>query len=279
MTDERTNIIDDAQNVEPKEVYNFTYSEAELKEVYKVVAAPKNIILGVGMYALFISIVAALMGETPKDMIYVWMIVGVLFITLSLLVRRKDSKIIKQSMQRVLSSEYTFKVFDGYFTATVDCAGEINEYKVDFDKITKVISKEKLIIVIFEKRIYIIKKEGLPSNSPLLHLAYIKKMDFDSKKATGTKKIVSTVLFVLTLLSLHGSLFLTLIFTGNMTNPQALPWGFAAAMPVPLASIICGLYLKKKGYSNYKKNTIAGTIVLFLLLMFFIMTMFVPFNI
>jgi hypothetical protein len=279
MTDERTNIIDDAQNVEPKEVYNFTYSEAELKEVYKVVAAPKNIILGVGMYALFISIVATLMGETPKDMIYVWMIVGVLFITLSLLVRRKDSKIIKQSMQRVLSSEYTFKVFDGYFTATVDCAGEIKEYKVDFDKITKVISKEKLIIVIFEKRIYIIKKEGLPSNSPLLHLAYIKKMDFDSKKATGTKKIISTVLFVLTLLSLHGSLFLTLIFTGNMTNPQALPWGFAAAMPVPLASIICGLYLKKKGYSNYKKNTIAGTIVLFLLLMFFIMTMLVPFNI
>ena len=279
MTDERTNIIDDAQNVEPKEAYKFTYTEAELKEVYKVVAAPKNIILGVGMYALFISIVATLMGETPKDMIYVWMIVGILFITLSLLVRRKDSKIIKQSIQRVLSSEYTFKVFDGYFTATVDCAGEINEYKVDFDKITKVISKEKLIIVIFEKRIYIIKKEGLPSNSPLLHLGYIKKMHFDSKKVTGTKKVISIILFVLTLLSLHGSLSLTLIFTGNMTNPQALPWGFAAAIPVPLASTIYGLYLKKKGYSNYKKNTIAGMIVLLFLLMLFVMTMLVPFNI
>ena len=279
MIDERTNIVDDAQNVEPKEVYNFTYSEAELKEVYKVVAAPKNIILGVGMYSLFISIVATLMGETPKDMIYVWMIVGILFITLSLLVRRKDSKIIKQSIQRVLSSAYTFKVFDGYFTATVDCAGEINEYKVDFDKITKVISKGALIIVIFEKRIYIIKKEGLPSNSPLLHLGYIKKMHFDSKKATGTKKVISIILFVLTLLSLHGSLFLSLIFTGNMTNMQGLPWGFAAAMPVPLASTIYGLYLKKKGYSNYKKNTIAGTIVVLFLLMLFVMTMLVPFNI
>lgn len=279
MTDERTNIIDDAQNVEPKEVYNFTYSEAELKEVYKRTTRAKTIFFCIGIYIILANIFAAIVEKQTPSLIYYWAILGVLFITVSLLVIRKDSKIIKQSMQRVLSSEYTFKVFDGYFTATVDCAGEIKEYKVDFDKITKVISKEKLIIVIFEKRIYIIKKEGLPSNSPLLHLAYIKKMHFDSKKATGTKKIVSTVLFVLTLLSLHGSLILSLIFTGNMTNPQGLPWGFAAAMPVPLASIIFGLYLKKKGYSNYKKNTIAGTIVLFLLLMFFIMTMLVPLNI
>ena len=224
------------------------------------------------------NIFAAIVEKT-SDLIWYWAIFGIVFIALSVLVRHKDSKIIKQSIQRVLSSAYTFKVFDGYFTATVDCAGEINEYKVDFDKITKVISKEKLIIVIFEKRIYIIKKEGLPSNSPLLHLAYIKKMDFDSKKVTGTKKVISIILFVLTLLSLHGSLFLSLIFTGNMTNMQGLPWGFAAAMPVPLASIICGLYLKKKGYSNYKKNTIAGTIVVLVLLMVFVLTLLVPIDV
>jgi uncharacterized membrane protein YkoI len=279
MADEKTNFLEEVQNLEPKEVYNFTYSESELKQVYKATNLTKSVFFGIGLYVVLANIFAAIVEETPSYMLYYWLVLGALFITVSLLVRRKDSKIIKQSMQRVLSSEYTFKVFDGYFTAAVDCAGETKEYKVDFDKITKVISKEKLIIVIFEKRIYIIKKEGLPSNSPLLHLAYIKKMDFDSKKATGTKKIVSTVLFVLTLLSLHGSLFLALIFTGNMTNPQALPWGFAAAMPVPLASIICGLYLKKKGYSNYKKNTIAGMIVLLFLLMLFVMTMLVPFNV
>ena len=278
MTDEKTNIVDDSQNVEPKEVYNFTYSEAELKDVFKRTSLPKSIFFGIGLYIVLANIFAAIVEKT-SDLIWYWAIFGIVFIALSVLVRRKDSKIIKQSTQRVLSSAYTFKVFDGYFTATVDCAGEINEYKVDFDKITKVISKGALIIVIFEKRIYIIKKEGLPSDSPLLHLGYIKKMHFDSKKATGTKKVISIILFVLTLLSLHGSLFLSLIFTGNMTNMQGLPWGFAAAMPVPLASTIYGLYLKKKGYSNYKKNTIAGTIVLLVLLMVFTTTMLVPIDI
>ena len=278
MTDERTNIVDEAPNTEPKEVYNFTYTEAELKDVFKRTSLPKSIFFGIGLYIVLANIFAAIVEKT-SDLIWYWAIFGIVFIALSVLVRRKDSKIIKQSIQRVLSSAYTFKVFDGYFTATVDCAGEINEYKVDFDKITKVISKGALIIVIFEKRIYIIKKEELPSNSPLLHLAYIKKMHFDSKKATGIKKVISIILFVLTLLSLHGSLFLSLIFTGNMTNMQGLPWGFAAAMPVPLASTIYGLYLKKKGYSNYKKNTIAGTIVLLFLLMLFVMTMLVPFDI
>ena len=278
MTDEKTNIVDEAQNTEPKEVYNFTYTEAELKDVFKRTSLPKSIFFGIGLYIVLANIFAAIVEKT-SDLIWYWAIFGIVFIALSVLVRRKDSKIIKQSIQRVLSSAYTFKVFDGYFTATVDCAGEINEYKVDFDKITKVISKGALIIVIFEKRIYIIKKEGLPSNSPLLHLGYIKKMHFDSKKATGTKKVISIILFVLTLLSLHGSLFLSLIFTVNMTNMQGLPWGFAAAMPVPVASTIYGLYLKKKGYSNYKKNTIAGTIVLLFLLMLFVMTMLVPFNI
>lgn len=279
MTDEKTNIVDDAPKVEPKEVYNFTYSEAELKEVFKRTTRAKTIFFCIGIYIILANIFAAIVEEQTPSLIYYWAILGILFITVSLLVRRKDSKIIKQSMQRVLSSDYTFKVFDGYFTATVDCTGEINEYKVDFDKITKVISKEKLIIVIFEKRIYIIKKEGLPSNSPLLHLAYIKKMDFDSKKASGTKNIVSMVLFVLTLLSVHGALFLSVIFTGNMTNMQWLPLGFAAAMPVPLASTIYGFYLKKKGYSNYKKNTIAGIIVFYILLMVFVTTMLVPINV
>ena len=87
------------------------------------------------------------------------------------------------------------------------------------------------------------------------------------------------VLFVLTLLSVHGALFLSVIFTGNMTNMQWLPLGFAAAMPVPLASTIYGFYLKKKGYSNYKKNTIAGIIVFYILLMVFVTTMLVPINV
>lgn len=279
MADEKTNILEEVQNLDPKEVYNFTYSESELKQVYKATNLTKSVFFGIGLYVVLANIFAAIVEETPSYMLYYWLVLGALFITVSLLVRRKNSKIIKESTQRVLTSTYTFKVFDGYFTATVDCAGEISEYKVDFDKITKVMSKENLIIVIFEKRIYIIKKEGLPSNSPLLHLAYIKKMDFDSKKASGTKKIISMVLFVLTLLSVHGALFLSVIFTGNMTNMQWLPLGFAAAMPVPLASTIYGFYLKKKGYSNYKKNTIAGRIVLCVLLMVFLLTLLVPIDI
>ena len=278
MTDD-TNVVKDLveeESKEPNECYTFTYSESELDEAYKFSTAPKRALFIAGLYCLLGSIYMQISGAAPSGMIYTWIAFGILCLFLYALTRSRDKKAIEANKKRSLASVYTYKVYDSYFTVTVENDGEKNECKVDYNKIGRISSKENLVICQFNNRLFIIKKEGLPSNSPLLHLPYIKKMDFDSKKATGTKKKISIALFVSTLLSAHIAAMISMIISEGMTILERIPWGFLIAIPIPLSSLIYGLNMKKKGYSNYRKNVIAGSILLMILLVFFVATLTVP---
>lgn len=264
------------QEKEPNECYTFTYSESELDEAYKFSTAPRKIFFILGIYLLLGGIYTAITATAPSAMIYAWIALGILCLSFYFFAQARDKKAIEVNKKRVLASVYTYKVYDSYFTVTVENDGGKTEHKVDYNKIGRIASRENLVICQFNNRLFIIKKEGLPSNSPLLHLSYIKKMDFDSKKVTGTKKKISIALFVSTLFSAHIAAMISMIISEGMTIVERIPWGFLIAAPIPLSSLICGLNMKKNGYSNYKKNVIAGSILLMILLMFFLVTLSVP---
>jgi hypothetical protein len=88
-------------------------------------------------------------------------------------------------------------------------------------------------------------------------------------KAFGIKRAISILLFVASLLTIWFALIcvgiMSVIKLGSTLNENM--WMFFLFVPIPIASIVFGYYLKKKGY-KYKKNVIVGFIMAVLLLIY-----------
>lgn len=85
------------------------------------------------------------------------------------------------------------------------------------------------------------------------------------QKPNGVWRAVSIFLFVLSILSIWGALLCVAIVSTliNAVANEAM-WIFFPFALIPIASIIFGFYMKKKGY-KYKKNVIVGFIMAILL--------------
>ncbi len=275
MTDQIVNEIieNEEKTILPKETYKMKYLEQDIKDAYKTVKLPKRIYLGVVIYIILAGVLSTVTeGGYDLSILWFWGIAAAVIAFCYVVSEIRDKKLIDLHTKRAIASDYTFDVYNDRFIATVVYEDNTIEYVVPYNELTRVITKDKFVLVIYKKRIYIIKKEGLPQNSPLLHLGYIKKMHFDSKKAQGKEKGISLVLFILTLLSVHLSMFVSLAIsvTGEMFDVFWL--GALITSIIPTLSICYGYHLKKNGYSNYKKNTIAGFCILAILFLFGVST-------
>ena len=76
--------------------------------------------------------------------------------------------------------------------------------------------------------------------------------------------MISILLFVLSICTLWGALLGVSILSEIHPNMADNMWVFFLFLPIPLASVVFGFYLKKKGY-RYKKNVIVGWIIAALL--------------
>ncbi|MBQ8817219.1 MAG: hypothetical protein IJZ83_01450 [Clostridia bacterium] len=87
-----------------------------------------------------------------------------------------------------------------------------------------------------------------------------------SPKPRGRQRVISILLFAFSICSIWGGLIGTAIL--SVINPGAMEyenmWAFFLFLPIPIASIMFGFYLKKKGF-KYKKNVIVGFIMAALL--------------
>jgi TRAP-type C4-dicarboxylate transport system permease small subunit len=81
-------------------------------------------------------------------------------------------------------------------------------------------------------------------------------------KPRGWQRAISILLFIFSICSIWGALMGVAILSAS--NPHTMGnenmWVFFLFLPIPLASIVFGFYLKKKGV-KYKKNVIVGFIM------------------
>lgn len=169
------------------------------------------------------------------------------------------------SESRLLDSTYSYEVFQGYFVLNISRNGEIiKTLKIYFDDIEKIHSFGNYLVFQISGQGYIIKKNALTPDSAIITACMRSAEKAEVKKPNGALKTISVLLFILSICTIWGALVGVAILSGINHAMTENMWVFFLFTPIPVASVVFGFYLKKKGY-KYKKNVIAGFIMAVLL--------------
>ena len=250
---------------EPKEAYVFKYEKSDLQEVFKKVRFPlikRAIIFTLACIVLFVFPAAAGANDTIIGLLLGYFLIGLISHIKGYFAYSKAWKV---SENRILQSNYSYKIFDGYFILNISKNEEITRtLKIYFDDIEKIQSFGNYLILQIAGQSYIIKKDSLIPESAFITFCNNTPNKVEAKKPKDKLKIISIILFVLSICTILGALIGVAILSGITQAMTENMWVFFLFLPIPIASIVFGFYLKKKGY-KYKKNVIAGFIMASLL--------------
>ncbi len=256
--------IEESKN-EPKEAYVFKYDKSDLQNVFKKIRFPlvkRAIIFALACSVLFILFAATEANETIIGLLLGYFLVGVISHIKGYFAY---SKVWKSSEKKILQSTYSYEIFDGYFMLNISKNEEITRtQKIYFDDIEKIQSFGNYLVLQFAGQSYIIKTDALITESAFITFCKNPSNKVEMRKPKDKLKTISILLFVLSICTILGALFGVAILSGiNQTMLENM-WVFFLFLPIPIASIAFGFYLKKKGY-KYKKNVIVGFIMAVLL--------------
>ena len=248
------------KRIAPKELYNFKYGKTDLQEVFKKANFPlikRAIAFTIICIVLLIFFAAAKANEAIIGLLLGCFLIGVISHIKSYFAY---SKAWKNSESRILQSSYSYEVFEGYFVLNISKNEEIvRTLKIYFEDVEKIQALGNYLILQNSGQSYIIKKDELISDSAFITLCN-NAPNVETKKPNGKLKAISILLFFLSICTICGALVSTAILSNlNHTMTENM-WVFFLFLPIPIASIAFGFYLKNRGY-RYKKNVIVGFIM------------------
>lgn len=250
---------------EPNEAYVFKYKKSDLQEVLKKARSPlvkRAIIFTLACIALFVFFAVAGANDTIIGLLLGYFLVGVISHIKGYFAY---SKAWKTSEIRILESTYSYEIFEGYFILNISKNEEVTKtMKIYFDDIEKIQSLGNYLVLQIAGQSYIIKKDALIPESAFITFCNNTPNKVEAKKPKDKFKIISILLFVLSICTIWGALIGVAILSGINQAMTENMWIFFLFLPVPIASIVFGSYLKKKG-CKYKKNVIVGIIMAALL--------------
>lgn len=252
---------------EPKEAYVFQYKKTDLHEVFKKVSFSLIKRAVVFPFTLACIVLFAFFVATDVPDIMIGFFLGYFLICLPSHIKGYFAyrKAWKGSESRILQSTYSYEVFEGYFVLNISRNQEITKtLKLYFDDIEKLQSFGNFLILQISGQSYIIKKDALTPYSAFITFGKNTPGKAEAKKPTGILKVISLLLFVLSIGSIWGALLgVAMLDEINHAMTKNM-WVNFLFLPVPIVSIVFGFYLKKRGY-KYKKNVIVGFIMASLL--------------
>lgn len=249
----------------PKEKYRFTYSSAEMKEVFRIICLPiiKKAILGIIsnliIYILFVYL------DAPD--IISGLIIGTLFSVIISNVKWHIGykKGWEANAIKTLENEYIYEIYDNHFTVKILKNNETITYlKINFDDIKSINQNIRFIIINNSANTFIIKKDSVPPESVLYSLSARDTVSTSKYAPKNKLYVVSNALFVLSILSIFGALTVTAVLTAINEKFINNLWVFFLFTPIPISSVVLGFYLNKKGFKA-KKNIICGIVMTALL--------------
>ncbi len=257
--------------VKPKESYRQRLSLEEYNNVNGAILQSywkKNLL------AIIASVCLLALGILSRVtvMIYVFAILGALYLFVLFANHFKFRSESKKNTQTVIDTVYEFKVYDGYFTVSYNNVenGEIRKFfKILPDEIRRVEDLGDYYGISYNGTL-VVKKELIATDS-FFHRIFVEKKQ--SKKlftATGEKPdALSAVSIVLIALSAI-SVWIPLIIAGIVSRDASLDnemWIFGVFAVIPLASVIYSFVLRKNK-RRFMGNLILGVIMTALLLGF-----------
>ena len=255
-----TEPIEENKN-EPKEAYVFKYEKSDLQEVFKKVCFPfikRAIVFTLACIVLFVFLAVAEANETIISLLLGYFLVGVISHIKGYFAY---SKAWKSGESRIMQSTYSYEIFDGYFVLNISRNEEITRtLKIYFDDIEKIQAFGNYLVLQISGQSYIIKKDVLIPESAFIAFCNSAPNKVEAKKPKDKFKTISILLFVLSICTIWGALMGVDILSGINQAMTENMWVFFLFLPIPIASVVFGFYLKKKGY-KYKKNVIVGFVM------------------
>ena len=255
----------DESEDELRESYIFSFSTDELKIIFKNNMLPiiKRAVISVLLFVFFLITIS----QTEESGAIIGLILGWFLVNSISYIKGYffSKKRLKADESRLIQNTYSYEIYNQYFIIKISRNDEIvRTQKIYFYEIENIESFESYMVLRASGMNYIIKKDCLRADSVFFFLCKQKSVKIEAKKPEKILKIVSDILFVFSLVTIIGALICVgelSVINHAMTDNM---WMFFLFVPVPVASVIFGFYLKKNGY-KYKKNVTAGFIMAVLL--------------
>lgn len=252
----------------PAESYSFSYSTAELTEIYKLLRN-RMIKQFVPSFILCVVLLLTCIGASVPD-IFIGIIFGVFLFGIASLIRgiRAFKKSWQKSGNKIAQSHYEYRIYDDCLSISIQRNSEtVRTSKTAFQDIEQIQDIGKYLLLIISGQTFILRKSELPVNSAFYTLVNRCSAKAVCQPSAGKWKVWSLILFAGSLLSIFGAILLV----GSVSEANRLfnenMWLFFLFTPIPIASIVLGGCLKKKGY-KYKKNIVVGIIMTVILCIF-----------
>lgn len=239
-----------------KESYTFQYTKKELSEITNLLFKEneKRFLIG-----LVLWIVLIIIAFSQKDILL--LAVLSIFLVRHILRMRKvfaNRKLWKDSEERVSQTIYSYDFYDNYFHIITHRNEEkVKDDTINFSELKNITDIGNVFILQTASSSYIIRKSDLKSDSILFSEYWKRRANAVPQKARGLWSVLSWIFCIGSYFSIYGALIVESklsqwnhLFTENM-------WVFFLFVPIPIASMVIGILLKKKGL-KYKKNMIAG---------------------
>ncbi len=253
------------------EVYTFKYSKDEMKKIIKSNTdnKPKRRILCL----IILSVLSfAAMIDTGSDVfaILFGFSVGLLIIFTGVLISTKKTN--KKTAEQCSQITYEYTLADGILTAKTIKNGAIYlEARRPIYEIEKLTDIGEYYTFVMSSYMYMIRKADLSADSRLLlYLKSNANLKILPSRSEKRLKILSVITFILSIASLFIALMISGAVaetTGNISDTTQYMWVLFLFIPIPVFSIIFGVWLKKRGM-KYKKNIVIGIIMCVLLCLY-----------
>ena len=249
----------------PNETYRFDFTKDELIEIQRL--QRKSFYKRLVMFALIdILVIIGFIGSSAPE-IMVGFALGMLCIGVVSHIKgiRAYNKVWKNSVEKICKSTYEYKIFEDYLCISIFREKEkIRESKCYFADIEQIQQFDKWLFLQFGGQSFVVRKNELKENSAIFSYMHKNPAKTIENAVPNKWRTMSIILFVASLLSILGAE--ALVTTVSSINGLFVEnmWLFFLLTPIPITSIIFGFILKVKGI-KYKKNIIAGIIMLFFL--------------
>ena len=252
----------------PTEEYEFSFAKEEIfaacrsrLEVYFLRIA------GIAVCVLLIAV--WVMRSASSSYAYGLFAVGGLF-WLAFMLRYffRLKRQFKEIAGRVEKNRYRYIIFEDEILSVVFCGDEeIQRTRIPFSEISSLKTANGLFSLEHRGLLYFLRKEELPSESRFLRFYYEFSERAATRLPTGKQYLWSLILFLESLLSLVGGIALAGLLSAQNGKFTENMWTFFLFLPISVASICYGQYLKKQRI-KWKKNILFGWIISVLLLIY-----------
>ena len=260
---------DRASDDKPSEVYKYRYTKSDFAVTFKR-ERTKTVLFLVLCLAVFLYVRFWFLDsrtEVQSYLIYGFYSCGMILLLFrffrTFIVQRKEWK-------RVCNQEYVYEVYDDFFRISIIKNGELISYDnvryKDVERVEK-LKDDLLYIALPGYKGYCIRKYSLNFNSKLAMLFDRTPGNKLPRTPEDRQRIISIFLIVLSILSFLAASVIEAEIVDDLSDFfTGMKWIYFLFLPIPLSSLLFGLYLRKNRFT-WAKNAVVGIVVCVLLCM------------